>query len=344
MSRAAVLVLLLGGTATLAPVASSSATVRPAVTMSPAACIASSPPGVAAPRIVVQVVTTPRVAVGRRAKLAVRYRCDEAGRSLPIVGMRVTAVASPARILNLKSRWGVTGHDGLARYVGAALAAGRVVIHIDAGYGRSCPAHGPGASRARGRWCAVTVRVTAVRTAAAAIRQAAARQAAARQAAARQAAARPLLQPAHDAPSLSVPPEQCAFAPSGSGLDDTPTCTQSVLSSLDAARAREGVAPMVLPTNWSGLSPAEQLFTLADLERVDRGLPPYVGLAPELDAAALSAAHAGTDPVWQSPLAASEASTWAGNEVSTLAAEYDWVYDDGYGSANVDCTSPQATG
>ncbi|MHB1975425.1 MAG: hypothetical protein ACYCR4_14260, partial [Acidimicrobiales bacterium] len=33
-----------------------------------------------------------------------------------------------------------------------------------------------------------------------------------------------------------------------------------------------------------------------------------------------------------------------GNEVSTLAAEYDWVYDDGYGSANVDCTSPGASG
>ncbi len=357
------LLLLLSGVASLAPVAASSAALASAATVSPGACTGSPSPSVTVPhaaaRIVAYVVAAPRVAVGRRTELAVRYRCDEAGRSLPISGLRVTAVASPARILNLTSRSRVTGHGGLALYEGAVRAAGRAVVHIDAAIGQSCPARRPGASRSSGRWCALTVRVTAVRSRAgaspkgaaraaavqaAALQAAAIRAAGARASALRAAAVRPLLQPAHDAPSLAVPPQQCAFTPSGRGLDEARVCTQSVLSSLDAARASEGVPAMVLPTDWSGLSPAEQLFVLADLERVDRGLPPYVGLAPVLDAVALQAAHAGTDPVWQSPLAASEASTWAGNEVSTLAAEYDWVYDDGYGSANVDCTSPHAVG
>jgi hypothetical protein len=300
----------------------------------------------AAPRIVVQVTTTSRVAVGRRARLTVRYRCDEAGRSLPIAGLRVTAVASPARILNLKSRSRVTGADGLALYDGAALAAGRAVVRIDAALGRLCATahqHAHGASATGAGSCAVSVRVTAVRTAAA-VRREPAQAAAVRAAAVPAVVARPLLRPSADAPALAVPPQRCAFGPVGRGLDTAPVCTQSVVASIDAARAREGVGPMVLPTNWSTLSPAEQLFVLADLERVDRGLPPYVGLVPELDAVALSAARTGTDPVWQSPLAVSEASTWAGNEVSTLAAEYDWFYDDGYGSANVDCTSPSAPG
>ena len=42
--------------------------------------------------------------------------------------------------------------------------------------------------------------------------------------------------------------------------------------------------------------PAEQLFVLADTERVDRGLPPAVGLVAELDQDAQAAAQADTDP------------------------------------------------
>jgi hypothetical protein len=34
---------------------------------------------------------------------------------------------------------------------------------------------------------------------------------------------------------------------------------------------------MILPLNWYLLSATQQLFVLADLERVDRGLPPYPG-------------------------------------------------------------------
>ena len=49
-------------------------------------------------------------------------------------------------------------------------------------------------------------------------------------------------------------------------------------ASIDAARRREGVGPMVLPSNVQRLTTAEQLFIVIDLERVDRGLAPYLGL------------------------------------------------------------------
>lgn len=35
---------------------------------------------------------------------------------------------------------------------------------------------------------------------------------------------------------------------------------------------------MVLPSNVQRLTTAEQLFVVIDLERVDRGLAPYLGL------------------------------------------------------------------
>ena len=86
------------------------------------------------------------------------------------------------------------------------------------------------------------------------------------------------------------------------------------------------------------------LFVLADLERVDRGLPPYVGLSASLDAASQQAAEAGTDPSLALPLVAAAAGNWAGDAPSTLAADYDWLYVDGFGSGNESCSAPGAPG
>lgn len=68
---------------------------------------------------------------------------------------------------------------------------------------------------------------------------------------------------------------------------DSPPCVTAALKAIDSARAREGVRAMVLPSNWYTLSVAEQIFVLTDLERVDRGLPPYLGMVAVSDAAAL---------------------------------------------------------
>ncbi len=138
-------------------------------------------------------------------------------------------------------------------------------------------------------------------------------------------------------------------------------CQQYVLSAIDAARADEGVAAMQLPSNYSSLTVPQQLFVLADLERVDRGLPPYIGLSTALDSAAQSAAAASTDPTVPSGFPAGYATNlegytlemfggaWAGGAANALEADYEWMYNDGWGgslaaTANVGCTSATSYG
>jgi len=133
-------------------------------------------------------------------------------------------------------------------------------------------------------------------------------------------------------------------------------CIGSMLEAIDAAHAAEGIPPMVLPTNWYALSAPEQLFVVVDLERTERGLPPYVGLAAPLDAADQSAAAAAADPVYETAFGSIQTAgfggVWAGGaEVSggaVLQADDAWMYQDGWGGAgateNEACTSPGAAG
>ena len=136
-----------------------------------------------------------------------------------------------------------------------------------------------------------------------------------------------------------------------------PACTNFVLLALDAARALEGVKPMVLPLNWYVLSATQQLFVLADLERVDRGLPPYLGLNAALSANAQAAAVKSIDPSVARGFAVGNnaqgipglGATWD-QGMSPLTADYLWMYFDGWGAGpfpktlNVDCTSATAPG
>ncbi len=130
--------------------------------------------------------------------------------------------------------------------------------------------------------------------------------------------------------------------------DRAPSCTQYVLRAIDRARRLEGVAPMVLPSNWYRLSTAQQLFVVIDLERVDRGLAPYVGMNAALDASAQRAALASRDPDVATGFAMSAmGSTWA-SAGSVLEADFSWLYNDGWGgtasqTSNYDCTSAGAS-
>ncbi len=134
------------------------------------------------------------------------------------------------------------------------------------------------------------------------------------------------------------------------------SCAGYVLQALDAARRAEKVAPMVLPSNWSRLTAPEQLFVLADLERVARGLPPYLGLNRALDREAQRAARLDEDPTLAAGFAAgTDASgvyglggAWS-TGFSTLVADYFWMYSDGWGgsratTSNLACTSAGAPG
>ena len=133
-------------------------------------------------------------------------------------------------------------------------------------------------------------------------------------------------------------------------------CTNYVLTAINNARSVEGVGPMVLPTNWFSLSVPQQLFVVADLERTARGLPAYVGLNAALTSEAQRAAQAYTDPGIAAgfPIANDAQGSpgmggaWSGG-YSVLAADYVWMYDDGWaGSAgatsNIACTSARAAG
>lgn len=123
----------------------------------------------------------------------------------------------------------------------------------------------------------------------------------------------------------------------------TAACRAGALSDFARARAKEGLAPMVLPSDFARLSPAGQLFALADLDRVDHGRAPIPALDPALDAVATAGAKAGADPAF--PTGSYDGgANYADVLGSSLYSEYEWVYDDGLGSHNVDCTAQSRAG
>lgn len=161
----------------------------------------------------------------------------------------------------------------------------------------------------------------------------------------------PPAEPARNAPSSSQLPRQCprtGALPRGR-YNKSRACAQAYVRRIDAALAREHAHAVHLPTNWARLTIAEQLFVMADLERVARGLPPYVGLSPVLDRYARAGAVAGRDPGPPRHGIDAAASNWAGGVVSAADADYGWVYLDGWGgssatTSNLDCTAPHAKG
>jgi hypothetical protein len=116
----------------------------------------------------------------------------------------------------------------------------------------------------------------------------------------------------------------------------------SVVGLVDYCRALEGVGPLELPSNYDALTIAEQMLVVFDLERVNRGETPIVGLSASLDGYAQRGARNDTDPAF--PPGSFGNGIWAGGEASTVGADSMWMYDDGYRSANVDCTKPGGFG
>src|SRR4051794_26831098 len=130
------------------------------------------------------------------------------------------------------------------------------------------------------------------------------------------------------------------------------TCINAVVTAINNARALEGVSPMVLPAGFATLSTAQQTFVVSNLERVDRGLQPADGMVSTLNSLSTTAADNDADPVlpnWN-PIGPFNPNRWGSNwagDLNALAADYDWMYDDGWGptgSYNLDCTSATAAG
>jgi hypothetical protein len=119
-------------------------------------------------------------------------------------------------------------------------------------------------------------------------------------------------------------------------------CEQGSISALDAAMTGEGLSPTSLPADFWSLPYDQQLLLLANGDRTARGLAALSGPEAALDADALAGAQAHTDPG-----APGGAGSWTANwaeTVNSVAAEFMWMYDDGLGSENIDCTASHQSG
>jgi hypothetical protein len=131
---------------------------------------------------------------------------------------------------------------------------------------------------------------------------------------------------------------------SGNGIDNSPACIDAALAAINHAHALEGIRPMVLPAGFAQLSIPDQLFVAVNLERVDRGLPPFSGLTAGLNANAQRGADDANDPPDPGPAYVLDDAEWAGGSSNGLDAVYGWMYDDGYNSGNLDCLRRGASG
>ncbi|MDQ1683756.1 MAG: hypothetical protein QOC82_493 [Frankiaceae bacterium] len=150
---------------------------------------------------------------------------------------------------------------------------------------------------------------------------------------------------ANVSPSPDYWPTCTSYGPSSAA------CTTAVVAAINHARSLEGVGPMQLPTGFASMTTAEQAFVVSNLERVDRGLQPAAGMVATLDSSAQTAASHDADPTLSSwTIGSFNANRWGSNwagDLNALAADYDWMYADGWGtngSFNMDCTGPGAAG
>lgn len=122
----------------------------------------------------------------------------------------------------------------------------------------------------------------------------------------------------------------------------TTACRSGALADYNRARAKEGLKPLVLPSNFVALKPNEQLLVLTNLDRRARGRAAFPGLDATADKYAQAGANRGGDPNFPS-WARQGGANWA-SSANAFWTEYLWMYDDGPGSGNLSCTSRTPSG
>jgi hypothetical protein len=136
-----------------------------------------------------------------------------------------------------------------------------------------------------------------------------------------------------------------ACADMGTTKADNVRCDTAALKDFDKVRAKEGLGPMALPSDFATLTVPLQLLAISDIERIDRGLVPVVGLSKVIDRRAQHGANVDDDPSFPDPFVGNyESGNWAGAGNSALLDDFYWMYDDGLGSFNEDCTSSNRAG
>jgi hypothetical protein len=135
----------------------------------------------------------------------------------------------------------------------------------------------------------------------------------------------------------SLPPA-CWSEPSGA------QCIDASLGYLDQARASLGQPGYTVPADFASLTPAQQAFILTNLDRALYGLPAIPGLTQALDQDATGGVVSDNDPQPSDSTWLGYTSNWAGGYQNVVLAYEGWMYDDGPGSANLDCTASNPGG
>ena len=147
-------------------------------------------------------------------------------------------------------------------------------------------------------------------------------------------------------PAGNIPPP--AYISTGA-CRTTPTgqdCTAALVRALNDARAAMGEPAYRLPAKFTALTAPERLLVLADQDRMLYGRVRLSGLNATLNASAQQGVAHDADPGFV-PVNGNSyvgaASNWAGGSppmTNPVYAYYLWMYDDGPGSGNGDCTQP----
>jgi hypothetical protein len=163
-----------------------------------------------------------------------------------------------------------------------------------------------------------------------------------------------ILPPKNPSKSLSPSPMFLDSAKCFHGKD-TSACNTLVLKAITNGRkVLEKLGGLSFSLSaYEKLPPIEQLFVTVNLERTARGLAPATVLTRSLDKVAQVGAVKDEDPplsqVPTGPLPGGGhwiglGANWAGGWDNALGSDYGWVYDDGPGSDNGDCTKTDKHG
>lgn len=156
-------------------------------------------------------------------------------------------------------------------------------------------------------------------------------------------------------PSRSLPPRPFFLSSSVCAHgNDGQRCNSQILKATTRARKLlEKMGGMKFSLSaYDKLTPIEQLFVTLNLERVARGKSPAAVLTRSLDKVAQEGASNDADPPLNkvpNPLPGGGrwvglGANWAGGWDNALGANYAWMYDDGPGSDNGDCTKTNKSG
>jgi hypothetical protein len=145
----------------------------------------------------------------------------------------------------------------------------------------------------------------------------------------------------------SDPSSNFAIGPLPSACQTSPTgavCIGAAVNYLDQARASLGQPPYDLPADFAALNSAQQALILTNSDRTLYGLPPITGLTDALDQDAAAGVLSDSDPQPSTSDWYGYTSNASWGDVNMVVAYEGWMYDDGPGSDNVDCTSSDPSG